>query len=187
LLASLAGYGWFRQPPIQPALPATVSESQAAVTLSVHDEPRTVPAIQFTDADGRPLTLADFRGRVVLLNIWATWCVPCRKEMPALDRLEGKLGGRDFIVLPLSIDRNGLPAVKPFYQELGLEKLGIYLDPSGRGSRALAIPGVPATILIDREGREAARKMGPAEWDGAEMIALIRRYLSSSAAETEQK
>jgi thiol-disulfide isomerase/thioredoxin len=153
--------------------------------LSVHDEPRPVPEIRFTDDEGHALTLADFRGRAVLLNVWATWCVPCRKEMPSLDRLEKQLGSKNFIVLPLSIDRNGATAVKPFYQELGLASLGIYLDPGGRAQSALAISGIPATLLIDREGREVARKMGPAEWDSPEMIGLIRRYLPSNAVETE--
>jgi thiol-disulfide isomerase/thioredoxin len=179
LLASLAGYEWFRQPPIQQAPPATIRESQiaSAPALSVHAEPRPVPAIRFTDGDGRELTLADFRGRVVLLNIWATWCVPCRKEMPSLDRLEKQLDRKDFIVLPVSIDRKGLSVVKPFYEELGLASLGIYLDTSGSIQGALAVPGIPTTLLIDREGREVARKMGAAEWDSPEMVALIGRYL----------
>jgi thiol-disulfide isomerase/thioredoxin len=134
-----------------------------------------LPEIRFQDEEGRDLTLNNFRGRAVLLNVWATWCVPCRKEMPALDRLQAKLGGDEFLVIPMSIDREGVAAVKRFYQELGLEKLGIYVDPSGKGSRVLAIPGVPTTLLVDRQGREVARKMGPAEWDAPEMVALIER------------
>ena len=150
--------------------------------LSVFDQPRDVPEIHFIDADNRNLTLADFRGKIVLLNIWATWCVPCRKEMPALDRLQAQLGSDDFIVLPLSIDRAGLPAVKKFYAELGLQKLGIYVDSSGAASRALGAPGVPTTLLIDRNGREVARKMGAAEWDGPEMVSLIRGYIEPRPA-----
>jgi thiol-disulfide isomerase/thioredoxin len=147
--------------------------------LFVFDEPRALPEINFTDAEGQGLTLADFRGRVVLLNIWATWCVPCRREMPSLDRLEGILGGKGFVVVPLSIDRGGLPVVKRFYEELQLEKLGIYLDPSAKGSRALAIVGLPATLLIDRSGREAFRKMGGAEWDDPKIVELIRPYIET--------
>lgn len=150
--------------------------------LSVLDQPRPVPEIRFADEGGRDLTLADFRGKVVLLNIWATWCIPCRKEMPALDRLQGRLGGKEFQVVALSIDRGGVAPVKPFYQELGLKNLAIYVDPSGNGSRALAVPGVPTTLLIDREGREIARKMGAAEWDGPEMAGLIERVIRGRAA-----
>src|SRR6516162_6368882 len=97
--------------------------------------------------------------------------------MPALDRLQAKVGGNEFLVIPLSIDRDGVAAVKRFYRELGLEKLGIYVDPSGQGSRALAIPGVPTTLLIDRQGREVARKMGAAEWDGPEMVSLLEQTM----------
>lgn len=155
--------------------PAGFSESPFAV--QVLKTPRAMPALAFADGQGRRLTLADFRGRVVLLNVWATWCVPCRKEMPALDRLEGKLGGGDFLVLPLSIDHAGAPAVARFYRQLGVKRLGIYLDPLARVSGALALPGVPTSFLVDAEGREVARKIGPAEWDGPQMTALIRRYL----------
>jgi GGDEF domain-containing protein len=89
--------------------------------------------------------------------------------------LQAKLGGEEFLIIPLSIDRDGAAAVKRFYEEVGVEKLGIYVDPSGRASRALSVPGVPTTLLIDREGREVARKMGEAQWDGAEMVALVEQ------------
>jgi thiol-disulfide isomerase/thioredoxin len=147
------------------------------LALQVFGKPRPMPALAFTDADGRRLTLDDFRGRVVLLNIWATWCVPCRTEMPALERLEGKLGGKGFTVLPLSIDQAGVPAVERFYHRFGLKRLGIYVDPPAQVSSTLGIPGVPTSFLIDAEGREVARKIGPAAWDGPDMVALIRRYL----------
>ena len=152
-------------------------DSVKPLELSVFDRPRDLPEIHFADDQGHQLTLGDFGGRVVLLNIWATWCVPCRKEMPTLDRLQARLGGKDFLVIALSIDREGVAPVKRFYQELGLEKLAIYVDPSGKGSQALAIPGVPTTLLIDRQGREIARKMGPAEWDGQEMISLVEQTM----------
>src|SRR5260370_20420809 len=108
-LASLASYEWFRQTPNRQAPPGATSESSTAnpLTLSVYDEPHPVPAIQFTDGDGRALTLADFKGRTVLLNVWATWCVPCRKEMPSLDHLEKHLRGKDVLLLAVSIDREG--------------------------------------------------------------------------------
>jgi thiol-disulfide isomerase/thioredoxin len=156
--------------------------SENPLDLSVFDKPRDLPETRFADDQGHDLTLGDFRGRVVLLNVWATWCVPCRKEMPALDRLQAKLGGDKFLVIPLSIDREGVTAVKHFYQDLGLEKLGIYVDASGKGSRALAIPGVPTTLLIDRQGREVARKMGEAQWDSPEMVSLVERTMRGQSA-----
>jgi len=169
----------------EPAPAAGVGGSPELVNpleLSVFDQPRVMPEIHFADDQGHQLTLGDFRGRVVLLNVWATWCVPCRKEMPALDRLQARLGGNDFLVIPLSIDREGVAPVKRFYQELKLEKLGIYVDPSGKGSQALAIPGVPTTLLIDRQGREVARKMGPAEWDGEETLSLVKQTIHRGSA-----
>jgi thiol-disulfide isomerase/thioredoxin len=152
------------------------------LVLSVFDQPRPLPEIRFQDDQGHDLTLADFRGRVVLLNVWATWCVPCRKEMPTVDRLQERLGGKDFLVMALSIDRKGIEAVKDFYREVGVEKLAIYLDPSGKGSHGLAIPGVPTTLLINREGREVARKLGEAQWDSPEMVSLVERTIQGRPA-----
>ena len=160
---------------LAPATGSTGSASGNQPELSVFYQPHALPEVRFQDDQGRDLTLGDFRGRVVVLNVWATWCVPCRKEMPTLDRLQARLGGKDFLVVALSIDRKGVEAVRGFYQEVGVENLAIYVDPSGKGSHALAIPGVPTTLLIDREGREVARKMGEAEWDRPEMVSLVER------------
>jgi thiol-disulfide isomerase/thioredoxin len=163
---------------VRQSAPATVSTGSASgnqLELSVFDQPHALPEVRFQDDQGRDLTLGDFRGRVVVLNVWATWCVPCRKEMPTLDRLQARLGGKNFLVVALSLDRKGVEAVRGFYQEVGVENLAIYVDPSGKGSHALAIPGVPTTLLIDREGREVARKMGEAEWDSPEMVSLVER------------
>jgi thiol-disulfide isomerase/thioredoxin len=153
------------------------SASSDAFKFSFLDQPRAVPNLQFIDGDDRSLSLQDFRGRPILLNIWATWCIPCRKEMPALDRLQSTFDASELLVLPLSIDRQGAAVVKPFYRELSLKALGVYVDPSGRASGALNMVGVPTTLLIDREGREIGRKIGPAEWDSNEMIALLREHL----------
>jgi len=125
------------------------------------------------DGDGRDLTLADFEGRVVLLNIWATWCPPCREEMPTLDALQARLGGSDFHVLPLSIDRAGLEPVRRFYRETGIRNLDLYIAEDTRAMLALAVVGLPTTILIDRMGRELGRLAGPAEWNSPEAVAQI--------------
>lgn len=142
-----------------------VSPVAAQPVMPFHDAPRELPPLAFVDADGRALTLSDFRDRIVLLNVWATWCLPCREEMPTLDRLQGRLGGEDFHVLPLSIDRAGLDPVRRFYGEIGIRHLGIYFAAGVRPPSALGVIGLPTTLLIDRQGREIARRAGPAEWD----------------------
>ena len=125
------------EPKRQPApTVAAVSGKLLAVT-----EPRPAPELRFIDGAGQQRTLADSRGKTVLLNLWATWCVPCRTEMPALDRLQVRLGGPDFEVVALSIDRMGLPAVQAFYAELGLKALTIYVDETGRAANQLSASG----------------------------------------------
>jgi thiol-disulfide isomerase/thioredoxin len=122
-----------------------------------HEAPKPVAAVAFENGQGQAGTLADFKGRVVLVNLWATWCVPCRKEMPALDRLQAALGGPDFEVVPISIDRGGVETMRKFYTETGLHNLGMYLDVSGQSLRALGAIGLPTTLLLDRSGREVGR------------------------------
>jgi hypothetical protein len=105
--------------------------------------------------------------------------------MPTLDRLQARLGGPDFAVVPLSIDRQGVPAVKKFYEEIGIAHLGLYVDGSSRAGTALGLTGLPTTLLIDREGNEVARLVGPAEWDGPDMVALIERYLKTGVEKAD--
>jgi len=155
----------------------------------VHEAPKPIAAIRFEDADGQSRSLTDFRGKVVLLNIWATWCVPCRKEMPTLDRLQAKLGGAGFEVVALSIDRR-MDAVRKFFAEVGIQKLAIYLDSSAKATRELGAVGLPTTLLLDREGREVGRLIGPAEWDSLAMVEFIGCVISENDAtrpQTESK
>ncbi len=151
----------------------------------LHDAPKPVATVAFDDAEGRSRTLADFKGKVVLLNIWATWCVPCRKEMPALDRLQGAMGSPDFEVLPVSIDRGGIAKVRDFYSEIGVRHLAIYIDVSGQAPRALGAVGLPTTLVIDRAGQEVGRVIGPAEWDSSEIADVLRPIISKQAATSE--
>jgi len=144
--------------------------------------PRDLPAITFQDEAGKEMSLTAFRGKVVLLNIWATWCPPCREEMPSLDRLNDKRGGEHFEVVALSIDRD-TALVKPFYEEFGIQALRGYFDPSAQIPNALRAPGVPTTLLIDQEGREIGRAMGPAAWDSAQVEALIDAALTRTPAQ----
>jgi thiol-disulfide isomerase/thioredoxin len=130
--------------------------------------------------EGMPVSLADFRGRVILLNFWATWCAPCVAEMPSLDRLEAMLGGKDFTVIALSEDLSPT-AIGPFFSEHGLTRLRRYHDPAGALARAFSLRGLPTTVLIDREGRVLGRFEGPAEWDSPEAVALIRHAIGAQA------
>ena len=140
----------------------------------LHEQPKAVAAITFNDAQGRPRSLADFKGKIFLLNIWATWCVPCRREMPALDRLQVAVGGPDFEVVPLSVDRGGIDSVRKFYAEIDIRNLGIYVDESGNTVRQLRSAGLPMTLLVDRGGYEIGRVIGPAEWDTPQIAELLR-------------
>jgi len=167
---------------IEPAPPPALEIAESGGSLTLLARPRPVPIVNFVNGDGKPMTSADFRGRIVLLNIWATWCVPCRKEMPTLDRLEQKLGGPAFEVVALSIDHQGRGVVVPFYRELGIKALRVYLDPSAKAIGPLNVVGLPTTLLIDREGYEIGRKIGPTQWDSAENVKLIRRYIAAAAA-----
>jgi thiol-disulfide isomerase/thioredoxin len=133
--------------------------------FSMRTTPQPLPEIQFENGQGEAMSLADFKGSVVLLNIWATWCAPCRQEMPTLDRLQSTLGGPDFQVVALSIDRQGLPVVQEFYDELGLETLPIYVDESGKAQRALSVLGIPTNAPARSRGRRdrppaRSRRMG---------------------------
>ena len=140
-------------------------------------EPRPVPELLFVDGAGQPRTLADFRGKVVLLNLWATWCVPCREEMPALARLQDRLGGRNFEVLALAVDKKGLPGVQAFYAELGLQALATYVDGSERAASQLGALGLPTTLLVDAQGNEIGRAVGPREWDSPAAVAEMERRI----------
>ena len=152
---------------------SAAAPSQDQSVLRMHASPRALADVSFVDGKGAPRALSDFRGRTVLLNIWATWCPPCREEMPSLDRLQKTLGGPAFEVVALSIDAGGVPVVERFYKEIGIASLAIYVDASLRAASQLATPGVPTTLLIDREGRELGRHAGPASWDDPAVVRVI--------------
>ncbi len=141
-----------------------------------------VPDLSFVDMEGAPAKLSDFRGKVVVLNIWATWCQPCREEMPTLDNLQAIFADEPVIVLALSVDRSGPERVRAFLEEIGVERLHVYRDPKMAATRTLRVPGLPATLLIDRQGREAARHLGIAEWDSDEIQAILRGLLAEGPA-----
>ena len=163
-----------RKPAEAPAGPGTNPLSQGQMAAFVFRKaPEDLPEVKFLDAAGKERTLADWRGKVVLLNLWATWCLPCRKEMPALDRLQREMGSDTFQVVAVSVDRTGLPGAKKFLADTGAETLALYADPTARMAATLRAAGLPATLLLDRQGREIGRLLGPAEWDGEDAKRLI--------------
>ncbi|MDH3772308.1 MAG: TlpA family protein disulfide reductase [Nitrospirota bacterium] len=143
----------------------------------MHGEPLPLPAIDFENGLGEAESLSDFQGKVILLNLWATWCAPCRAEMPTLDNLQATLGGPHFEVLALSLDRGGAKDVEAFYRELDLRHLEVHVDPTAAVQRKLKALGLPTTLLIEMQGREVGRLLGPAEWDNPEMIAFLEMFI----------
>jgi thiol-disulfide isomerase/thioredoxin len=153
---------------------AAIGEVAGVVAPSA---PRAVPTLAFKDGEGRELSLEQFRGKVVLLNLWATWCAPCRKEMPALDRLEAAKGGADFAVIPVSLDLGSMDKPRAFLKEIGATRLPLYVDTTGKSLQALRSvgrgTGLPTTIILDRAGCEIAYLPGPAEWASDEAMKLV--------------
>jgi thiol-disulfide isomerase/thioredoxin len=145
---------------------------------------RRATDIAFLDGNGTPVSLQDFRGRLVLINLWATWCVPCRKEMPALDELQRKLGGADFTVLAINLDQRDREKPKKFLSEINVKSLTYYEDPSTNVFQKLKAagraPGLPSTILVDRDGCELGFMPGPAEWASDDALALLRAALAKN-------
>jgi thiol-disulfide isomerase/thioredoxin len=135
--------------------------------LQLSDPPRPVPALHWTDAAGAQHGLAEYAGRGVVLNFWATWCGPCVAEMPSLAALAGLLAGKGIVVLPVSNDSDGAGAVRAFYAAHHIAGLGVWLDPQGDGLQAVGGAGLPTTLIVDRKGREVARIAGAADWAAA--------------------
>jgi thiol-disulfide isomerase/thioredoxin len=173
-------FQWWRAG-ILPALCLAASiwlgESAGAAALDPAAQPKAVPALTFTDGEGRPLALDAFKGKVVVLDYWATWCTPCRTEFPALDRLQERLGSRGVQVVAVSLDRNGVKSVDGFYHDLAIGHLAKYLDPTWASAHAVGVEGLPTALVIDRQGREVARAEGPVDWDGAPVTAFLERLL----------
>lgn len=132
------------------------------------------PEIRFSLADGTPRTLKDYAGKGIVLNFWATWCVPCVAEMPALAKLAALVRDANVVVLPLSSDRGGAVAVERFFREKEIEGLPVLLDPRGEAARAMGARGIPTTVLIDAQGRERGRFEGAAEWADPAAVAAVK-------------
>lgn len=146
-----------------------------------YDEPKEIAEFEFTDGKGSTLSLKQWKGRVVLLNIWATWCPPCRAEMPTLNNLQKQMGSEDFEVVALSIDKGGPHVPAGYLKKHGFDALKVYNDRKIKVRRKLGLPGYPTTILIGRDGREIGRLAGPAEWDSEGAKTLVREALAKTA------
>jgi thiol-disulfide isomerase/thioredoxin len=142
--------------------------------------PQPAPETAFTDADGKPARIADFKGKPVIVNLWATWCQPCLEEMPSLDRLQAELDGK-LAVAAVSEDHAGAKRVGPFVAAMGLRKLTIYLDPKSDLVHAFNVRGLPTSIVIDARGRVVGRVEGAADWDSATMMAVLKPLLEGVA------
>ncbi len=160
------------------AVAPSAGAQEATKTFIMHAAPKPLAPISFADGQGHARSLSDFKGKVVVLNVWATWCVPCRTEMPTLDRLQAAQGGADFEVVPLSIDRGGLDVVSKFFTEIGISHLTKYTDSSGQVLRGVGAVGLPTTLIIDRAGNEVGRVVGPAEWDAPEVVELLKSVMA---------
>jgi thiol-disulfide isomerase/thioredoxin len=150
---------------------------QGAGALKIVEHPAPVVAFSFNDAAGGSRQIGDFVGRGVVVNLWATWCVPCVAELPALAAFARQVAAEGIVVLPLSSDRGGAPIVEKYFRSHGLTGLDVLLDPQGAAARALGARGVPTTVVIDRQGRERARLEGAADWTAADMLAALRKLV----------
>lgn len=160
-----------------PAL-ADVAAAKAALAgdmrkLAFHDEVKSLPSEALVDLDGTARGLAEWQGKWVVLNFWATWCAPCRKEMPSLDRLAAAVDGNSIAVVTVATGRNPPPAVKRFFTEIGVQNLPVLLDPKSALARQMGVFGLPLTVILNPEGQEVARLIGDAEWDHADAIAML--------------
>ncbi len=144
--------------------------------FNLNETPVPVPDFAFRNSTGETVSLNTFHGKVLLVNFWATWCAPCIRELPSLDRLQAVLGGADFKVLAINSDRRSRKVVQPFLENLGISHLDIYFDEQMVVGRALGVKGLPATFLVSRGGMVIGSLDGVAEWDSPETFALVRYY-----------
>jgi thiol-disulfide isomerase/thioredoxin len=146
--------------------------------LNFHSAPMATTDVGFISEDGQDMTLADYQGKYIVLNFWATWCAPCRKEMPHLSALQDMMGGDDFEVVTIATGRNPLPAMQRFLDEIGVDNLPLHTDPRQALARNLGVLGLPATLIIDPNGQEVGRMQGEADWSSDNAIAILQTLMA---------
>jgi len=147
--------------------------------LEIHAAAQPVPDVALVDVDANPRSLTEYRGKWVVLNFWATWCAPCRHEMPSLDRLQAAMPG--IAVVPVATGRNAVEGIQRFYAEAGVKNLPILLDPESQLSRHMGVLGLPSTVILNPEGQEVARLIGDAEWDSAHAKTILEAYVAGGS------
>ena len=148
--------------------------------LVFHSSPQPAGTADFQSFDGAPLNLSDHHGKWVLLNFWATWCAPCRHEMPMLAGLQSELGGDDFEVLTIATGRNSPPGMQAFFEEIGVDNLPLHRDPKSELAREMGVLGLPITVILNPEGEEVARLRGDADWASDSAKAVLTSLISGS-------
>lgn len=142
--------------------------------LAIHAAPVHLATVELVDASDRPVSLEDYRGKWVVLNFWATWCAPCRKEMPSLDRLQAAMP--EIAVVPVATGRNAVPGIERFFAEAGVVNLPILRDPKSQLAKASGVLGLPVTLILNPNGEEVARLIGDAEWDSDSAKAILAAF-----------
>lgn len=150
--------------------------------LTFHSTAQPAGTAEFTTFDGAPMSLEAYKGKWVLLNFWATWCAPCRKEMPMLSELQTEFGGETFEVVTIATGRNPPPAMEAFFDEIGVENLPLHRDPQSGLAREMGVLGLPITVILDPEGQEVARMRGDADWASENAKAILRTILGQDNA-----
>ena len=150
--------------------------------LIFHAEPKDVTDVSFIHEDGSDMTLQDLQGQYSVVNFWATWCAPCRHEMPQLSQLQAELGGDDFKVVTIATGRNDLPAMKRFFAEIEVDNLPLHKDPRQKLARDMGVLGLPVTVVLDRDGNEVARMQGDADWSSDSAKAIISALIADTAS-----
>ena len=161
-----------------PQAPAASTAGQNLGQFTALSTPLPAPALAFTARDGAQRQLAEFKGKLVLVNLWATWCAPCVEEMPSLDRLQTQLGDK-LTILAISEDRQGETVVAPFLEQHAIKHLAIFLDPKTAATNEFGAQGLPTSYLIARDGTIVGKEEGGAQWDSSEMIAKLTTYLEA--------
>jgi thiol-disulfide isomerase/thioredoxin len=175
--AVVAAAGGTLAAPAWPRKPHAQDLQDLGRALKPSDPPVAAPDIGFVDADGGQHRLSEFRGHGMVINLWATWCVPCVAEMPSLEALSKALAPADIAVLPLSSDRGGAAAVEAFFRKHAIAGLPVVLDPQGAAARAFGAEGIPTSVIIDKFGRERARLEGSADWSTPAAVAAVRKLV----------